>query len=831
MSIPTPPASNTNAIGTLALMPLTIPAIDYGTPRIGLGHDDLNDPSVPVVLHAQIIDNEAHVGNVATLYWNDVKVHEVVLEQSHFDTNLISFNVLPQYIPDPLGTAYYTIYDPLSGGLGTSATREVKVKRSIPGGQDTDTSTPYLNDNLAPPVVVPAKITSSNTTVRITVPPWQNMAEGDELVLMWNGIRLVQPRLLQTQVGQPVVITLPTETLIAAGDGEALVVNYEIRDVVNNYSLVSPPAHAEVIIDPNALPAPVVWMNEQETQLIDLVALGTQDVEVLIPVYPGIAKGDNVTLTWIGRTHEGQEVRVVLGPKPVTSVSFPLRFKVPNADVIAIAGGNAELKYTMQPVTGTARNSQSNTVAVQGTAAPLAAPSIDGVTGTEIDLALLTGDATVRVQPYRGKLAGDMVYLSWDGVSAQGTAISYTAYYVVNPGEETVATTFTVPRTQLDAIAGGTLKVSYRVMYVVTHNTASSLVAAYSVKASGLLVLPAPFVSEATGSNSDQLIYPNNNNIIGDVHVIVPNYIMQPGDTVKVYWRGNVEYSSPIQTVTTPGPLTFVISRYDVIDNIGRSVDIRYTVKRPPSSTTHTSLIKRVFVIQDLDLPAPTINSSNTNVRVLRGNLHTGYTVQVRWIGVTTHDTETKVLASEDYLNFTIPTAWANENMGKEVRINYSVHLPGDARARFSRLLRVVIATAVSGVEDWLRYPPKTMPYNEPTVFPTGIKMTVLGGTWPSQVLGTSVTSCAYYSGARSQTKIEFGGPIRNLDFTSRGSRSPNAISIFAKDGRRLGIQNLPLSNNPTAVSFHATESIDYAIVSNVEFFNDGIFFCKLVWS
>jgi hypothetical protein len=572
------PLSPSSTTGVLALRPLIIPVMDYGTPRPGLGHDDLNDPLVPVVLHAQLTIQEYAPGFFATLYWDDVQVQQVILEESHFVNGFVAFNVLPIYIHEPEGDVYYTMFDPLADSTVPSEHRTVRVKLSIPGGTDTDTSTPYLNDNLAPPVVNPNEITDPTTLVTVTVLPWVNMFAGDELVVMWSGFRLVQPPLPAGQVGQPQVIIIP-RAVLERGDGDALVVNYEIRDIVNNYSLVSPPAFAKVIVDPNAPQAPVVLVNDQEVSLIDLVALGSNNVLVFIPIYPGIAIGDDITLTWLGKTPDGVAVTVVLGPEKITSIGINHKFFVPNADVVAIAGGSAVLNYSIKPVSGgVTRGSKSTTVNVNGVAVQLPAPVVDEAHGSLIlDPAQVAAFATVRIKPYIGKAFGDIAYLLWEGKTQAGAALVYTDDYSVGPNEEKLDITFPVAKSNVDPLVNGSLNVSYQVRFFSLGKNVQSPVTTYRVV--GSASLPAPTVDNAPGDIFDPDLNPSGTT----VHVNGVAAALKVGDQVTIYWNGvgaGGSASRPFLIATDGQNLNWPIAPTVIDPSRNGQVSVRYEVIR-----------------------------------------------------------------------------------------------------------------------------------------------------------------------------------------------------------------------------------------------------------
>ncbi|UZE16584.1 hypothetical protein LOY70_22215 [Pseudomonas sp. B21-054] len=177
------------------------------------------------------------------------------------------------------------------------------------------------------------------------------------------------------------------------------------------------------------------------------------------------------------------------------------------------------------------------------------------------------------------------------------------------------------------------------------------------------------------------------------VDVEVPHYAgMHATDTISVHWQGRVNYNSPIIEVgDPPGKKLIPIPRLEVIDNIGRSVEVGYSVKEKGIGEAIESDKLTLHIDPQAVHPLPAPSYSASKVTVDYGG-QTGYTVRARWVGVTTRDTETQDVTTGQANVFDIPSAWITENQGKTVLINYSVVRTGSSEQRmFSQVLRVNI--------------------------------------------------------------------------------------------------------------------------------------------
>ncbi|MBC3950974.1 hypothetical protein [Pseudomonas folii] len=470
--------------GGRVLAPLVFQGINDSpdNPRLGLGYKQLSDPTSIVGLIAKLPEVK-RLRDLYTLYWDDVIVQEYELDQTIIDKGWLSFSVPASLIEVPEGRVYYHLYSPVGNVSDESILRTIPVKRRVPGGLDPDLDT-GINEGLLPCTVTPDPVSDVDSAVTVEVPAWIYQALGDELTVMWNNIRVNHPKL---QALGPQSVIIPKNVLEQGGSSDHLLVNYEIRDIVDNYSFVSPPTYVVVEIDPDALIAARVREADRTTRVLDLVALGDNDAHVDIPSYIGNGKGYEVTLTWIGKTPTAI-IELLLPPQRVDDPSFDhAQFTIPNPDIKNIAGGSAVVRYSLKQDDVTVeKKSRTTTITLTGLPVQLAEPVVDEANGTTvIDLADVVGpDVTVTIAPYLGQNAGDKVLLTWHGTPAQGAPVNYTDDVIIMAGEEKDPVIFKVGKVDnLDPLADGRLSLSYQVVFKVNDVLQPSPVAQYTVRA------------------------------------------------------------------------------------------------------------------------------------------------------------------------------------------------------------------------------------------------------------------------------------------------------------------------------------------------------------
>jgi hypothetical protein len=347
------------------------------------------------------------------------------------------------------------------------------------------------------------------------------------------------------------------------------------------------------------------------TLTLDLEALGDNDGHVLIPTFPGNGQPYIVTLGWISTTPSG-DISLTLPPLNVSNPgSEQAKFVIPNAHLKSIAGGSAAVRYTLVQ-NGAPANRESETTNVTITSLPvvLTAPLVVEANGTLVlDLAQISGSAvTVMIAAWVGQRAGDRVILNWAGTSPVfGTAtpfapVDYTDEYVVQPGGEQNPITFSVPLEYLTPLGGGTLQVSYQVVFKASGDTRSSPVTTYSVSA---LVLPAPLIVQAptgtlrpmdalagatfratyAGMQSADWIVPGWDEILSVI-------LWQPGDELD-------------ETVESSVPAAMIGAV------IGKEIDVKYLVQRAGFVYPSETLKLRIEPIPFDSLPTPVISQAS----------------------------------------------------------------------------------------------------------------------------------------------------------------------------------------------------------------------------
>ncbi|VVE08608.1 hypothetical protein PIN31115_02493 [Pandoraea iniqua] len=199
-----------------------------------------------------------------------------------------------------------------------------------------------------------------------------------------------------------------------------------------------------------------------------------------------------------------------------------------------------------------------------------------------------------------------------------------------------------------------------------------------------------PGILEATSGNGDQLL-------VDDfydrefVHIEVPQYDgMSAGQTVGGRWRGPSSiYDTSIWTVTIPARVALRVPRREVLDAIGSTVPVTFSVKRGSGPIEISDALN--LRVQGTPLPMPTINAGRTQVTVLYGTQVVGQTTRVRWEGRVVRDTELQAVVPGLANIFSIPAGWVSESAGTTVFITYAIGTTASDPYLFSRVLRVAL--------------------------------------------------------------------------------------------------------------------------------------------
>ncbi|EIK94856.1 hypothetical protein PMM47T1_20208, partial [Pseudomonas sp. M47T1] len=445
------------------------------------------------------------------------------------------------------------------------------VKVSVPGNPDPDPSTPYINEDLLPPTGIPAVIDAASAVdLTLGIPRYENLHAGDVITLYWTGISVTHT-VTAAEASTP---TLPlnivvSADIIRANPGLALVVNYDIRDVVKNWSLFSLSTHTDVEA-PGGLLAPAV-RDADDADVLDVDGLGGGDVAIWVPVNGNLAVGDQGVLTWVGQPVLGSQVTYTQ-PFVIAQAATRLTLYVPNGQAAALVGSTASVYYDVN-----GRRSSRASVSLIGQPVTLALPHLTNVTPPDYNPDLIPGSTQEVIVPaYAFMAVGQRVTLVWDGTSASGGNVYDTFERDIQSQSQVGRDiSFQVDKNLAAALAGGSLKVSYKV--AVGGQEYASLELELNVVGQ-VNTLPAP---ETDPVFANGFVDPN---LIGnslDV-VIKPNGVLQPGDEISVHWHGlpnqsyNVEVDFP-----AAGNLVVPIAKDPfVLGNVNNLVEVWYAVRR-----------------------------------------------------------------------------------------------------------------------------------------------------------------------------------------------------------------------------------------------------------
>jgi hypothetical protein len=184
------------------------------------------------------------VGDLIELFWNNCYVASRVLTAEDIET-CVSLRVPESFIASGTARIHYRVMQVGQGPALSAATR-VQVKLDCPGGQ----ASPLCGDEnqqLAP-VTLPDTIRRQGVNssqikrgVPLTIEPYLNMAEDDEITLRWGDVRMDLPRITAAEVGKPVNVWVPAAVIVEGGEDLRLDVTYCILDWVGNNSRWAPP--------------------------------------------------------------------------------------------------------------------------------------------------------------------------------------------------------------------------------------------------------------------------------------------------------------------------------------------------------------------------------------------------------------------------------------------------------------------------------------------------------------------------------------------------------------------------------------------------------------
>lgn len=657
------------------------PRIPIAESNGGIRYKDISDPAVPV----QALINaypQIQINDFIELFWNERPANSVLVNQGHIDQGSITLDVPSLAIQDGMPPVHYLVTSPNGTNQYKSFPLDILVKTDVPGGTDPIPSTPEVNENLLAVTGVPELIDDSNAgNIVATVPSYQNMTKGDKIKLSWGGY-FIEHELKEEGVNNPVPIPVPRETIEKAGAGP-VVIEYEIRDIVNNWSLWSLKFTPDVEVGAGLLREPDAL--DVVGGKLDLVELGDNDARIRVRVYADMAPGDEVALSWFVRPPTGSPIEYS-DEKIIDSDSdgLPVEFLVPNATAKASAGGTVAVKYSVTSNLGV-QNSRRTTFEVIGQVQKLPEPSIREALGTVLDPANIPqGGATATVPAWPGAASGDKLELFINARDANGAPSSHYDFKDISGGQAGHPVDFLVPRAFFLPLVNGSLEAYYRV------KGEDSYPLTLDVVEQGGAELPAPSVN---GVEADGVLDPDA--VPNGTKAMVPQY---PGkavnDRIYLTWAGLPEasYTDDINVTEdnlgTPIGFDIAYSPY-IIGNLNSSVAVSYQVMRAGGgSATSATLPIQVRRKAGEEFVAPSVLQAPTGtldpidavdgaiVRVKYDGMLPSDTMAVAWIGNSQADTwesDPKNGSAFGQVDFSVPVSVVAASQGKLIEVRYAV--------------------------------------------------------------------------------------------------------------------------------------------------------------
>ncbi|MCF7544665.1 hypothetical protein [Pseudomonas petrae] len=254
----------------------------------------------------------------------------------------------------------------------------------------------------------------------LTVPPYPDMAIGDDVHYLWRGSVSgdVEDSLKITSftLNKPVVFELYPED-ISANDGGTVQASYWVIRVGGRQSYSDVLAFSVGAAEQPVLVAPSVPGSEDGILALEEISSGAQ---IVVPHWQGMESGDVVTIHW----NDDKGTPPYTANKNITgaAVGKDVSFPVTLAEVRKSVDGNVTVSYTVIFMQGDIKPSLPLTFSVQDAAAlPLPAPTIVEAVGSTLDPNTVINGAHVTIGVGAQLKQGDEVTLLWEGQPGAGS--------------------------------------------------------------------------------------------------------------------------------------------------------------------------------------------------------------------------------------------------------------------------------------------------------------------------------------------------------------------------------------------------------------------------
>lgn len=372
---------------TANLYPPRIPsATNLETPEHyhgGIAIDSIEKGVLKIVVDAWL--NMA-LDDKCELYWDDDDnpVDFTVIDD--LSTQKVEFYVPGGFITNGSAKVFYRVTRfPQEPVKSTELLMWVKLTRPADVDDDGEPGHSGLSYTLVPDPSNGVDSEMAKGGIRMYIDHYRYIATYDQIIGKWGDQVVFFYPVTQQQIDDPhnnrIFVTFTEDVIRKQGSGRDIPVSFRVVDRVGNLTDPKDPwarlTEVHVDLSISRLPAPTIWVNNQNVTTIDLKVLGTSDAAARVYfTAPDYQPGDKVVLTWAGTTSAGAPV--IVGPleKTIDSVPGHHDFPIPNGKIAAIANGSAKIDYQLLSANVPARPSNNVVVTVTGEVSQLKPPTV-----------------------------------------------------------------------------------------------------------------------------------------------------------------------------------------------------------------------------------------------------------------------------------------------------------------------------------------------------------------------------------------------------------------------------------------------------------------------
>lgn len=641
------------------------------------------------------------INDLLEVFLNDKKVGELKVKDEHLNQRWFFFVPKDELVPG-LFTCHYVLTR-----AGETAPDDPSAKLTLlleihdPAGDDKRPFEPWHSE--LPIVGLPQDVIDNGVTkpwldsgVPLIIKRYPNIAVGDIILVMWGSVFLPPHILTQEEVDGTVeiIVLARPEDILTAGDSAALIIHYNICDLVYNWS-VKWSKSTSVQVDAGVSRLDPLIIKEADDGKIILADLDAKPVTLQILIKPNdvFTAGDTLLITVIGTPIPGRPPQTFTVEVIVRNPPYIHEIPVAYEFVKLFAQGTLDASYALRKQDGSPTLFSRRTFAtVIGNPSLLPAPAISEVVGNILPAHIQAASVVIRYPAIKN---GDYLRVIWLGKKSNGDDYLHEEEHTVS-GEEQKAgeVTIYVMGEHVKVLENGSLKLQYRVFNDATsqYGTSESEFLRVNV-GSWQATLPAPKVEEAP----DDILDPSKTDKLVHVRVLPVNWVK--GDTLTYHWNGINLYGStsgsvPITLATVGQPVRFRVDKQYVSANIGYYVTVIYTLLHGATGKYSYSAPLEVLIGIPLGrlLPPVVVQAPDGTLNPMHAingvDIDCSYAsmdalldkLGLKWRGTpgagTSEDLE-KPAEATGTVRFHLPPSFVGANIDREVAVNYDVQRYG----------------------------------------------------------------------------------------------------------------------------------------------------------